>query len=283
MIRIKLNRGTAERPDLLQIQSAELQSKAQEAQNLQTLSDRWRGLVVLLKLPEAWISVDPREIPMGLDDPMARADSACESAAQNPVPTTRLKRAQAQAQAALRSAESAKEGMKPRLYLQGELAGNDIDTAQRSNTFGKTFELENPAWNVSLNLSMPLGNHAAEATARNAAAQMLQAEAIQDQEQSNLKLFWLNSCADLKRTQASYRLLKEAFENQRQRVELEEQRFRLGRSTTQFVIQAQDEKAGAEANLIGAEISRRVAAWNVIQLHESYRTRVEDLAKVGSP
>lgn len=281
VIRIRLNRGTSERPDLLQVESAELQTRTQEAATLQLLGDRWRGLVISLKLPEDWIRIDPKDIPIGLDQPFEKAKKFCAEFESNAMPgeTIALRKAKAESRAAEGTAAAAKDQLRPALYVQGELSGNDIDFTSRETTLGNAFRLVNPAWAVSLNLAVPLSNSAGQAQVRKAGALAIAADAIAAQTAADVKLLWANGCADYARAESSYKLLKHAHESQTKRAELEEQRFRIGRSTTQFVILAQDDAASAENMVLMAEVERRQAAWNVVELHPSYRESLDRMTR----
>ncbi|MEK7689433.1 MAG: TolC family protein, partial [Bdellovibrionota bacterium] len=77
IMQTKVNRGTAERPDLLQVQSARLMSEVERDRARERLAETWRTLVTVLKLPESWLAVDATEIPMKEDSLPDRMGQTC--------------------------------------------------------------------------------------------------------------------------------------------------------------------------------------------------------------
>lgn len=283
---IKANRGTAESPDVLQVRSALANSQVQLASAEQTLADRWRTLVMSLKLPEAWLTLEAREIPVALDDPLASALAACGTlSAMAPAPgtATSVKRAEAQAEAARLLFESAKDAARPDLDLNLSYATNGVDVASRGATLKDTASLDFPAWTVGLSFSFPLGGDAERATAYSAAVDRERAAALAAQAKNDLRLDWINRCSDLHRLQRAHQLIEGAFASQRSRAQAEEERFRLGRGSTLAVIQAGDDVTATEMALRGSEVERRVGAWRVLRIADGYKTYLERLKSMAQP
>lgn len=262
---IKARRGTAEEPDVLQIKSALLTSSVLRDQASQNLGERWRGLVVSLKLPAEWSSVDASLIPIALDSPVEEMLALCgpESTPHAGPDTSPLqKRAALSAEAAHLHLEKARSEAKPDLELRGTLSANGIDPAF-GPSFSETSRAAHPAWSVGLQLAIPLGFYAEKTKIMAAAADEIRTEAQASQSSDLLKMNWINDCINLHRTQRAWDSHRKAFENQQRRVTLEESRFRIGRGTTIQVIQAGDDATTAQLDLNSAEVERRLAAWKI--------------------
>ncbi|MCM0606191.1 MAG: TolC family protein [Xanthomonadaceae bacterium] len=278
--RIKLTRGTAERPDLLQVESAELQAKTQRESAAELLWNSWRGLVLQLKLPSDWIKIDPMEIPIAIDDRIEESTKICYDVTKklNALPeSATLTRAKLQKESAEYALDVAKDSLRPSLALTGDLFGNDIDYTSASPTFGNAFTLINPGWSVAIQFALPLANSGAEGAVRRSVTDWIRAEAAASDAESQQKLGWLNACAELSRSERAHARYVESFEKQTKRASLEEQRFKIGRTSTQFVIQAQDEAAGAEQQLMQSEMERRLAGWKIIKLKDGFQSYNESL------
>lgn len=273
---LKVRRGTSERPDALQVQSAVLSSQTQEAQASQVLKDRWQGLVISLKLPERWLTIDPKEIPIALDNPVNQALRACQSE-QAPASTTTTDRLRLASEAARLRGEQARNLLAPDLELVAQLGANGIDLTSRGETFSEVTSLANPAWTLGVRLTFPLLRYAERAEAATATAESDRTAALYSQAQGDLRLNWISQCSNLKRLEQSHEWLGSALESQRRRVDLEEQRFKIGSTTTLQVIQAGDDATSAEITLLGNEVERRIAAWRILRLHDGYRSYLEKL------
>src|SRR5690606_27566851 len=97
------------------------------------LGNRWRDLVVALKLNEEWlVSVDPKEIPIVLDDPVSEALRACGPdyrLAPAPKNNAKVEAAALAAESAALEAEAARNSAKPSLALSGSLYSRGVDLA----------------------------------------------------------------------------------------------------------------------------------------------------------
>ncbi len=277
IVRIKTQRGTSETPDLLQTRSALLAAKVQEAEALQALRDRWQGLVITLKLPSAWLEIDPREIPILLDDPIPDAAARCENQPAHPPRFSEAEKAQAEAKAAAAKYEAAKSMSRPDLELKLSAASNGVDFTSRTPTLEEARDYKHPAYYLGVQLSLPLLSRNDEANYRNALAEKIQTEAGSRLAESNLKLNWLSSCSALKRWQEALAQLKEARQNQIQRAKLDERRFEIGRTPIFSVVQAGDDATLADLNFRAGEVQARAAAWRVLRLHDGFSAQIRRL------
>lgn len=279
---IKARRGTAETPDVLQVRSALLKSHVQRDQAAQALDDRWRELMVALKLPQRWSTIDPAEIPIGLDSPMEEAVAVCgPQDKMKPTLETSLalRRAKLVSEAAQLSLERAKIDARPDLELRGSLSSNGVDVNSIGSTFSETSKLTHPAWTVGIQLSFPIGFYAEKSRGLTAAADMIRAEAQASQAADSLKTNWAHFCTDFHRATRARESLKAAADNQKKRAGLEEERFRIGRSSVLQVIQAGDDATFAELDLNTSEAEVRLAAWRVRRLAEKIVPYLKELEK----
>lgn len=265
---IKASRGTAERPDVLQVESSLMNSQIQLSRATQALRDTWRQLVTTLKLPTSWLQFDPSLIPIQLDSHIVGSLEACGRLEQlNPMPknTAFVRSLQAQAQAADLKLQQAQINLRPDLSVFGKLKVNGVDT-QRGESASQASSLDNRAWTVGVNFSFPLMNYAQEADLANQRAQRDSKEAKASGELGALESAWMNDCTALHRWRkiVSTQIQKHEFQNER--LQLEEQRFRTGQVPLTAVIQAGDDANQAELDLRDSEKQLRMVAWRVKRL-----------------
>lgn len=271
---LKSRRGTAEEQDLLQVKSAHLNAKVQYDQAAQNLGDRWRSLVFTLKLPESWTRANPAEIPVTLDAPAKEALDLCGTPSNLNAPprdNPASRRAALTAEAAALSNTRALSASKPDLEFRAMLSSNGVDPSM-SPTLSETVKLEHPAWSLGFQLTLPMDSYAEKANVLSSLTSRIQADAQVSQASDSLRTEWIAGCTDLQRADQSYRSRKEAHAAQRKRAEIEESRFRIGRTGILQVIQAADDATFAQVNLALAEVEKRTAAWRVRRL----ANRVQD-------
>jgi len=283
MIEILTRRGTSEKPDLLQVQSAVEATEVQAARVSQALGDIWRNLVTALKLPQEWMKIDPKKIPIALDEPVNEALALCGTeTAMKAAPEGNLsvRRAAHQQEAAQEADHAASSLLRPDLSFSAQLANNAIDnTPAQNESFSEFTEFAHPAWTVGLSLTMPIGFTAEKARKLTATADLIRAEAAAQQARDDHQTQWINRCLDLFRVQKAYSQLSAAFKNQSERSQLEEDRFRIGRVGTFQVIQAGDDATQAEFTLRSIEVERRMAAWKVRRQAGQTKPWLESIAE----
>ncbi len=262
---LKLKRGTAERPDLLQVQSALLQTQAQWSDSVQNIGDLWRSLVLGLKLPSEWMKVDPTQVPMGIDEPIRGALVTCGSPDRiSSSPQTAMIRAkELLLEKGKGDLKAAQGSMRPSLSLELASSLNGIDQGNYGTAWGEVSSSEHPSHSVGLKFSMPLSFYAERAQVHNQLGEVMKAEAQLTQARSQVETVWINTCLNLHRVVSKISKWEEALKNQRQRLRLEEVRFRNGQIPLLNVIQAGDEVTVAELNLFGSLMESRLLAWKV--------------------
>jgi outer membrane protein TolC len=279
--RIKAKRGTAEKPDLLQMQAAETFALEQHSDSLQDLKDVWRGLVIGLKLPEEFLDINPTYVPILLDQPVSEAAALCGQANKlHPAPTknTTLDKLENQFKAAKLSMEAAKNSLAPDVSLNASLSQKGVEK-EFSDSLDDVSGGKYPSWEVGVSFAMPFSNYAAKAQLSGAAAQKVAIEAQLSQEKSKIKADWLNDCENLFRLKSQRDEYKKAFDMQSQRAQLEERRFRIGRIPAFNVIQADGDLTQAELALRASEVELRKSAWRVKRLKGKLALYLESLVK----
>lgn len=280
--RQKLKRGTAERPDFLQIENAMALTRLQATKAYQDLGDQWRGLVTKLKLSDEFLSIDPILVPMEIDSPVESAAQACGEDPSTTIPAnpTRQRQALHQMAAAEALAARASNSRLPELQAFAQLAGNDVNNTSFGNTLADPFAFRYPAWTVGARVVVPLASFQERADQIQANSNLIRADAEASDAAAVTKLDWLNSCSNVKRLQAVVGLLKQNYEGQLERARLEENRFNVGRSTTAQVIQAQDDASAASLSLSNSEVELRLAAWRVQRMSDGFKAYQMKLAQV---
>lgn len=280
--KLKLQRGTAERPDILQTDSAVLASEIQVKMMEQNLSTIWRELVVQLKLPIEWINVDPTLIPLELDEPHFKALQLCgpkERFNNPPSENFRLKEYKLAAESAELSADKAENALLPDVKLVGQYFANGLDDESGTKSNDDALEMKDKGWFVGASLEFPLGRFQQKAELSRALANKYRAEALSSMESSRLKTDWINLCHDLYRLRESVEFRRKASSNQNERAKLEDQRFSVGRSGVLQVIQAGDDATGAELELAQAQVELRRASWRIQKSKDQVVPYLEQLEK----
>jgi len=273
-MKIKVRKGTAERPDLLQVQSAQLFSKNQLSQAKADLDAIWKSLIVTLKLDPRLARFPPEKVPMELNGLPAESERICAKKV-SPENTVAVERAKFIAEAAAFGLEKAQSEKNPKLQLLGSYESNGINrfnNIAREEAWGR----DHPTWKAMLQLEVPLGFSAQDSELQQARANALVAKTAYSSTLDNKKIELEKNCDLFERSLVELKDIQSAFAAQKERLELEESRFRLGRSTTTQVIQAGDDRTQAIQAKNAGEVRLRQLAWKVIQSTEtlaSYREK----------
>ena len=283
MVQILARRGTLEKPDLLQVESAVESTEVQSQKAAQALGDLWRNLVTALKLPMDWMKINPKKIPIALDEPVTEALALCgteQVLSAAPTENLSIRKAALLATAAQESDRAASSQLKPDLSLTAQLANNAIDNTPTDDSSASEFlELAHPAWTIGVSLSMPIGFTSEKARKLAATADLIRAETAAQQARDEHQTTWINRCMDLFRLEKSFKQLSDAYAKQQERSRLEEERFKIGRTGTFQVIQAGDDATFAEFSLRTVEVERRMAAWKVRKQAGRAKPWLESLAQ----
>ncbi|MCB0394512.1 MAG: TolC family protein, partial [Bdellovibrionales bacterium] len=195
--KLKLGRGTAERPDLLQTESAHLASEVQLQEAEQKLAELWRQLVIQLKLPREWMAIDATQIPMELDEPYFKALQLCGPRSNlNNAPTENLKTKEYElrAEAADLKVDKASNSLLPDVKLVGQYFSNGLDDEKGQEAYSDAKEFDKTGYYIGATVEIPFGRYKEKADLSQARAEKYSAEASASMERSNLQVNWINDC-----------------------------------------------------------------------------------------
>ncbi len=258
----KLNRGTAERPDLLQAEAAYLISKDTVNIAKTNLQAQWRSLLRYVELPVELEHYPAEKILLELDSPEQNAAEVCQ--AKSGYVNPRLRQAELEKKSAEEANFAAANRLRPDLNLFGSLEWNGIEvgaTAARNELFRR----DHQAWAVGLSLEVPLGNFQRNSDLEMARAQLLAVEGKLDSEQDAAYLRFRKVCADWAREKEALADAESAYLKQKQRLSLEERRFQLGRVNLFQLIQAGDDLSAVETTKSQLATQFRWTSWNIIR------------------
>lgn len=259
--RLKFQKGTAERQDLLQVQAASLASETRFSEADSNLNETWRSLVINLDLPTQWLEIQPENIPMVLSDFSTEAFDLCHKPLDE-TKTWEVLKAESAQKAAKETLRAAQQKDQPKLELIGGYNTNGIASSQ-DRSQKENWGADHPSWNIGLQLEMPLGNSGAKSNRLKAAASELRAQSDYETTLDNKTIEVKTLCEKLKKSEMNVKNAELAFQNQKERLELEEKRFRFGRANTFSVIQAGDDKSQSELVYSQSQVEFRKLSWQV--------------------
>ncbi|MBL7713949.1 MAG: TolC family protein [Bdellovibrionales bacterium] len=280
IISVRAKRGTAETPDLLQVDGAMTAARSEVLDARQNLLVIWRNLIISLKMPEEWLKIDPADVPLALEKTIAPTLEACESS-QVPATSPSVEMANLRRESAEGRADALVDRVRPDLSLKASVNSNAVagytSTVGFDSRFSDAIAGKNPAWTLGLQLQFPIGAYTERAAASRAVADRDQAIAAASMMKDQLKVDWLNHCGDLARWKKVLADQKSLLEKMQERVRLEETRYQQGRTSPTQVIQAGDDATSAELGLRNAEVQLHLAAWKVRRLQGEIRTEIRKL------
>ena len=277
--RLSARRGTAEKADVLNVE-VQVKSAEQSVQDdRESLAKIWRQLVVLLKIPDKYLQLDPMLINLSNRVSEGRLTRLCEVSAQDTVLSERnpsialLKQRMEQAKLNLAAERS---NLDPDLYGELRLGGNSVDDEiMQASIEGVSYR--NPRVEAIVGIDLPLDNYGQEAAVNEAAKQLKDLELTMSSRRSELRYQWLNTCQEGQR-------LIDVIERQRaivkldeQREKLEEDRFRLGRIDVRNVIAATNDLITARYNVVQAEKNLADIEWQLLEKHGKIASYIEQL------
>lgn len=272
--------GSSDESDALQAETGRATALVQRNNSRQDLGDKWRGLVVSLKLPESWLAIDPAEIPMVLDDPKGLAAEGCAKSipTRDPVSVTK---ARLMSEAAQLSLEKARSEYAPDLELGLSVGGNAQNTNSGSG-LSEFFSVQHPRWAVTAKFKMPFEFSADRSRVQTASADAMRAEAAASQAAGQFRTDWLNACSNLKQLQESLTALQASFETQKRRLALDDRKFRLGRISLLSLLITDDDATATESAFNAAQVNTRLAAWRVLRLAGAYPEQIQKIREASS-
>lgn len=275
--RIRNRRGTSEQPDLLQALAAETDAELMVKEAHLNLEDKWRALVVSLKLPRNWLKIDPVDIPLKLQDETPQATASCErvNKTKEALPSYSVEAMEKLNQAAKLQLQASKNDKYPSLDLVGSYSVNSVDNTNRSDTFSEVSDREFPAWSVGLQVSYPLGNPLQEAEYRQAFVDHTQSSNRLQEAKDQLELTWVSLCDRLKILERKTKDHAASLKQQEQRERLESRRFNLGRVPLLNLIQSGDDQTRARQNLLQAQANLQLTALQILAIDRKLYSRIK--------
>ena len=262
---LKFKKGTAERSDVLQVQSAEKNTKNNLAGVKQELGDIWRKLVVSLGFPEDWLRLDPIFVPLKIDQPVSKAQTLCKGAME-PEKNWEVVSLKNKAQSAALDFKAAKNKLWPETYLGVKLTTNGVDPDSGNSALKTSLENQNQGVFVELGFSMPLGNYNNKASLVKAGIKDQMAQTQLSIIKENIKTSWENQCTNLLRLLTKRKDMRATYKLQKKRAQLDERRFRIGRLPAFNAIQAANDSAFAHLNLKQTEVDLRLVSWDILRM-----------------
>jgi len=271
--KIQQRRGTAEESDVLQLESAVIESKENIADIKNQLANLWRQLITSLGLPDTYLTMDPTNVDLVGENRVTAMHNHCRNGKMSP--SSETKALQLQLKSLEERMRGIKSNAKPDLFVEARLSANGIDD-DAGETFGESLSADHPQLTFAIGLDWSLGHYPEKADYLDALSQKAQLQANLDQVTLDAKVERINNCAKLDRDSEKVKNLQIALTKQRRRNKLEERRFELGQVPLINVIQAGNDITATEVNLQNAEISLQIAAWDVVKANGSLITYVKE-------
>ncbi|MFZ4715362.1 MAG: TolC family protein [Bacteriovoracaceae bacterium] len=280
MTRLRARRGTAERPDVIQVETALKQAELVLNAERQNLQDTWRLLITILELPADWLNVDPMLVPMKVDFPEIEAKALCAKDDHVPI-SVNTEKMKIDKEALTLNAERLTSVGRPETLLSMGVTANGVD--QRSGpTYPETYSLEHPAYTVGLTLNIPLGNSENESQLMQTRSDKRRLEAMIAHTSSNEKTIFRNLCHDLNRHTQSIEMLDKMKQEQGMRGRLEKERYELGRAPLINMINAEDDLMNVELQHSGLVASEKIIAWNLLKYSGAVLSKINEKEKMVS-
>lgn len=278
---IRIERGTAERPDLLQAQGAVIEAQSQLNGVILQLEGIWYGLVYNLGLPESWLKFDPRTIPLQLENFLEESLLACKKRPQVNFESSELNRLQALQQMSENRLKRAKSDLLPNADLYFRFSTNAIDNSKAQNTISDLPQFDHNALEVGLNLVWPLERKVERSQFIQSYGQKLRSQAMIALTEAQEKVEWENNCKELLDQQKRVSDYKSIFRLQAERLTLENERFQIGRGNMTQVIMAGDDLTRSEMLLREAEVRLYQKVWQILSLSGDMIDKLDENIRAG--
>jgi outer membrane protein len=157
-------------------------------------------------------------------------------------------------------------------------AGQSVITNTIPGGFGDAFSTmfgnDYPTWNLTLNLSYPLGTSSAEANLARARVQQSQVEAQLKQIELQVATDVTNAAIQAQTTAEAVQAAQAARELAQKKLEAEQSKFEVGMSTNYFVVQAQRDLRDTQNSELRAVLNYRKA---LVELERLQQTTLSNL------
>ncbi|MDE3268680.1 MAG: TolC family protein [Pseudomonadota bacterium] len=263
--KVKFDLGTADKADILQIRAslAGLQQRVKDSLN--SLRMVWAQLVTAINLPVVYVNTDISGMRLTLDKDYQASQASCAELRNK-------NRAQLQS-ASLRSFKHSlqalehqiaqhKDSLKPEVFAALRVANNGIDTSFASSVWQSVADW-NVSASVSIGLNIELGKHRQYANLAESLKQKQITTLSIDQAQTELQVEILNACNDFARLISKEQTFQKIYQQQRQRIALQEERFRIGQIDVLQIVQASNDLIEAELRLKETAQELGLTVWKI--------------------
>lgn len=291
VLKRRARKGVVEKPELIQFEALVTSTEARLDVAKAALANQWEKLVIGLKLPMAFLNIDPMEVPTQIDNPVELSLRLCGH--KEPKKTAEISALENQLDGLDADFKAAKNDSLPDLKLVAGYRGNSIDgraSETVANVFGGIDDNgtgRGPAWNVGLKLQMSLDNSAARS---NRAQKYIAKEKTAAQLRiavDDLKSQWRDNCRRLRMESKNEKVFNSTVTQQRKRVSAEEKRFSLGRISVNDLVTAEDDLGTWEFTSQQKSAEVRQLAWWVQkssgEMYKRLNPLVEQLLKSETP
>jgi outer membrane protein TolC len=261
LTKINARRGTAEQADVMQIEAAVILSQNGKKDAQKKLLDLWNSLVLSLKLPRDYLSIDPMRIYLDPENHLPEARVACKSTF--PDGADRIKALELSLKAANLNHEATSSALRPELYLEARVSGNGIDK-EMSQIWDETFTMKHPQTSIALGIDVPTSFDREKADYLEALKIKKNAEIQMSQAKTQFEINRDQYCREAQTLDYKIAGLKKALDLQVKREKAEQNRFRIGRIDAFTVIKAGNDITDAEIALKSTEAQLQMTAWSLL-------------------
>lgn len=259
----RYRRGNTELADYLQIKVALNLAEQRTFSARQKLKSLWRDIVVQLELPTTWVEINAIEIPVVLDDPMVEAEASCRQGWKEDDHAP-LKMARWEVENAKVQRVAVQSRALPDVSLFASVK-RGARNASADEAWTEISQGDYPVTNLGLQAEWNLNSSLETAQVLEAKVNQLKSEALLSVRRGKFQSGWLAECEAFLRLKENEIQLQQALKDQTQRVDLEEKRFREGRSMLFQVVQAQGDLNSNQALENQNAVDLRLAAWEILK------------------
>ncbi len=278
---LQFKRGTLEEPDFLQIRSLNDESSLQLQDARRRLDDIWTQLVNNLGLPEEFLKIDPARVPMTLDSPEIKLGEVCRDLSRDTIsklPIRDLQIAKSQSEAGALIYEGARYNALPQLYLDAAFGGRGVDP-QASDAISEAAKVGAKEYYVGVGLEWKFGDSAAKAQLLDGYKRKIQAEANLGSTYDRVDAEVRDLCRNFSAQQADAEVYARIVRDRKRRADLDERRFRIGRTDVTQVVRSGDELSLAQLASEQNNVALRMSLWKLRQMNQKMDAYFEGLRR----
>lgn len=277
IINVLRSRGTALETDSLNVRQTLMSQKKSADSSKLSLKELWHRLIILLKLPERFLELDPSKIPISLssgDDLMQNYCKASDLsfAVSDDVPAHAALKQEIEA-LKLDSKRLVNE-TKPDLYLALSAGANDWDN-EFSRTATRTVGFKHPDYLISLGVEVDMRQNIRDVEYLQNSLNLQRSELQLSSIKAEARIQWTNACATVRSLLQDKEQLEKIISLGKRRSRLEEERFALGKVTAETVIRASSELVANQEALALTEISLARSFWQLKDLKAEIPTFIK--------